>query len=56
MDIIKEAEILIANPVYMGMIPDSYKAVFIPMPYFGLSGRVFANWEYDYIGIKGFNY
>lgn len=56
MDSIDCAEILIADPIFLNLVPENQKIKFISLPHFGLSGREFAQIEYEYIGINGFNY
>lgn len=50
------AEIIIADPIFKKMLSEKQNKTFIPLPYFGLSGREFAHIDYDYIGINGFKY
>ncbi|WP_291565184.1 MULTISPECIES: nitrogenase component 1 [unclassified Clostridium] len=53
---INSADIIIADPIFQNFIPSQNKVKFIPLPYFGLSGREFSHTDYEYIGEKGFNY
>ncbi|WP_053956702.1 nitrogenase component 1 [Inediibacterium massiliense] len=53
---IKEADIIIADPLYRNFIREEEKKLFIPFPHIGLSGREFTSMEYEYIGKTGFGY
>ena len=49
-------DIVIADPLYKNLINEEGGVAFIPLPYVALSGKKFADMNYDYIGKGGFNY
>lgn len=52
-----EADIVIADPLYENLLmKEGRSQSFIPFPYVALSGREFANMNYEYIGRGGFDY
>lgn len=51
-----EADVIIADPLYMNLQNKAGKQQFIAMPQIGLSGSEFAHLEYAYIGNAGLEY
>jgi len=50
------ADVIIADPLIKEVFHQVYDKFFILLPFLGLSGREYADINYDYIGIEGFNY
>lgn len=56
LDLIADSDVILADPLIQETLLAGKDKAFIPLPYFGLSGREYADTDYDYIGNQGFEY
>ena len=48
--------IVVGDPIYKNLIKKEDLKYFIPLPFPALSGKLYAKYQYEYIGKGGFNY
>lgn len=56
LELLSLADVIICDPLIKEVFTQIDEKAFVPLPFFGLSGREYADIDYDYIGMKGFEF